>query len=66
MRLGWWKIMNSKQVTLLRSLKIEWSEINQKIDKYEKQIKEWSIAKEKNEQIRKEIEEIISRLEGEE
>lgn len=58
--------MNSKQVTLLRSLKIEWSEINQKIDKYEKQIKEWSIAKEKNEQIRKEIEEIISRLEGEE
>lgn len=56
--------MNSKQVTLLRSLKIEWSEINQKIDEYEKRIKEWSIAKEKNERIRKEIEEIISKLEG--
>lgn len=57
--------MNSKQVTLLRSLKIEWSEINQKISEYEKQINEWSIAKEKNEKKREEIKEIISKLEGE-
>ena len=57
--------MNLKQESLINNLKNEWSEINQKIYEYEKQIKEWSIAKEKNEQKREEIKEIISKLEGE-
>ena len=59
-------MVNLKQESLIRNLKNEWSEINQKVYEYEKQLKEWSIAKEKNEQKLIEIKEIISKLEGEE